>query len=365
MCYYHVAKFTVKMLYSGANPIIFQRYHSISPACGQNFMKLIYKTGLFFVIIVFLCESTITSPASADTVAKSTTGTKVVLLGTGNPQPDPDRAGSATAIIVNETAYLIDFGPGVVRRAAAALRDGKIKELYPPRIRTVFNTHLHSDHTAGYADLILTPWTMGRRVPLEVFGPKGLKNMTDRLLEAYSEDIRIRTEGMEAIPRETLQVNAHEIKAGLVYTDDNVKVTAFPTSHGDWEESFGYRFDTADRSIVIPGDTSPSQAVIDACNGCDILIHEALTMKFLNNSRRPNSQGFDLKGYAAKYHTTTVQLAELAGKAKPNLLILHHNSITLRPDLRPMASTPEDLLREIEEAGYKGKVVVGHDLDVY
>jgi len=297
--------------------------------------------------------------------AEKATATQVVLLGTGNPQPDPDRAGSATAIVVNKTAYLVDFGPGVVRRAAAAVRDKGIRELHPPKILVVFNTHLHSDHTAGYADLILTPWTMGRRVPLEVYGPPGIKNMTDHIMAAYQEDIRIRTEGLEAIPRASLEVNVHEITAGTVYEDENIKVTAFPTSHGDWENSYGYRFETADRSIVIPGDTSPSQAVIDACNGCDILIHESLTMKFLNNSRRPNPQGFNLKKYAAKYHTTTVQLAELAGKAKPGLLILHHNPITLRPGKRPMASTPDDLLREISGAGYNGKVVVGRDLDVF
>ena len=88
--------------------------------------------------------------------------TRVVLLGTGNPWPDPDRSGPATAIIVNGTAYLIDFGPGVVRRASAAFRDKGIAALEPTKIRVVFATHLHSDHTVGYPDLIFTPWTIGR-----------------------------------------------------------------------------------------------------------------------------------------------------------------------------------------------------------
>jgi len=320
---------------------------------------------LFICLIAGLLATVFNLSVSNSAAKDSTTATRVVLLGTGNPEPDPDRSGPATAIIVNGNAYLIDFGPGVVRRAAAAERDKGVKELLPTNIHVVFNTHLHSDHTAGYPDLILTPWTMGRREPLEVYGPKGLKDMTSHLLEAYKEDIRTRTEGLEKIPRGSLQVNVHEIEAGVIYKDANVTVTAFPTKHGDWENSFGYRFDTPDRSIVIPGDTTPTQAEIDACNGCDILIHEALTMKFLNNSRRPNPQGFDLKNYAAKYHTNTVQLAELANKAKPGLLILHHNSITLRPNKRPMASTPDDLLQEISAAGYKGKVVVGHDLDIY
>ncbi|MDA8432384.1 MAG: MBL fold metallo-hydrolase [Nitrospiraceae bacterium] len=290
---------------------------------------------------------------------------RVVLLGTGNPKPDPDRSGPATAVVINGSAYLVDFGPGVVRRAAAAVLDKGIRALDPANIRVAFVTHLHSDHTAGYPDLIFTPWVMGRSEPLEVYGPKGIKWMTDRILEAYREDIKIRTEGMEHASKEGWKVNAHEIHAGVVYKDENVTVTAFPTKHGEWKESYGYRFDAGGRSIVIPGDTTPTQATIDACNGCDVLVHEALTMKFLNNPMRPNPQGFDLKAYAAKYHTTTVQLAELAKKAKPHLLILVHNPITLRPGRRPFASTPEDLLREIRDAGYHGKVVVGRDLDVY
>src|SRR5688500_3417646 len=100
--------------------------------------------------------------------------TQIVLLGTGTPSPDPDRSGPATAIVVNGTPYLIDFGPGVIRRAAAAYQKG-IKALAVTNLRIAFLTHLHSDHTAGYPDLILTPWAVGRNHPLEVYGPKGLK----------------------------------------------------------------------------------------------------------------------------------------------------------------------------------------------
>ncbi|MBT0664804.1 MBL fold metallo-hydrolase [Geobacter pelophilus] len=289
--------------------------------------------------------------------------TRLVLLGTGNPQPDPDRSGPASAIVVNGSAYLIDFGPGVVRRAAAARLDKGITELDPANLRVVFTTHLHSDHTAGFPDLILTPWAMGRKQPLEVYGPKGIKAMTDHILAAYSEDINIRSKGMEQEPIEGVRVNVHEIKAGLVYKDANVTVTAFPTKHGEWAESYGYRFDTADRSIVITGDTNPTQATIDACNGCDLLVHEALTEKFLSNPMRPNAQGHDIRAYAAKYHTTTSQLVELANKAKPGILVMYHNPITLRPQKRPLASTPDDLLQEMK--GYKGQLTVGRDLDVY
>src|SRR6266853_5910572 len=90
------------------------------------------------------------------------TRTKVVLLGTGTPVPDPDRSGPATAIAVDDRAYLVDFGPGVVRRASAAAARG-IQAVRPENLKVAFVTHLHSDHTAGYPDLIFTPWVIGRK----------------------------------------------------------------------------------------------------------------------------------------------------------------------------------------------------------
>jgi ribonuclease BN (tRNA processing enzyme) len=277
--------------------------------------------------------------------------TQVVLLGTGTPPADPDRSGAATAVVVNGTPYLIDFGAGVVRRAKSAVVD-------PVKLRVVFLTHLHSDHTVGYPDLILTPWVLGRRVPLEVYGPSGIRHMTEHVMEAYSADFATRTKDRSlytvgAFP-EGHAVNAHEIKPGVVYKDANVTVTAFATKHA--MESFGYRFDTPDRSIVISGDTNPTQATIEACRGCDVLIHEVLTHDWL--SRRK-----DFHAYAAVHHTTTTQLTELAKQAKPGLLILYHASLSLRPAVDSERSPPAVLLNEMSQ--YPGRVVVGRDLDVY
>jgi ribonuclease BN (tRNA processing enzyme) len=297
-------------------------------------------------------EGEIKSPASQ---------TLVVLLGTGTPPADPDRSGPATAIVVNGTPYLVDFGAGVVRRAKSAVAERGIAALEPTNLRVVFVTHLHSDHTVGYPDLILTPWVLGRRKGLEVYGPPGIKHMTTHVLEAYRADYEARSKHFQehfytvgTFP-EGHEVNAHEIKAGEVYKDENVTVTAFKTKHA--MESFGYRFDTPDRSIVISGDTNPTQATIDACRGCDILIHEVLTHDWL--SRRP-----DFVEYAARWHTTTTQLAELAKQAKPRLLVLYHASIAWRPVVDNQRSRPEVLLKEIA-ARYSGQVVVGRDLDVF
>jgi ribonuclease BN (tRNA processing enzyme) len=209
--------------------------------------------------------------------------TQVVLLGTGTPPADPDRSGPATAVVVNDTAYLVDMGAGVVRRAKSAAVDKGVAALEPVKLRVVFVTHLHSDHTVGYPDLILTPWVLGRRVPLEVYGPSGIKEMTEHVMQAYERDFEARTKDralytVGAFP-EGHAVNAHEVRGGVVYQDANVKVTAYATKHT--MASYGYRFDTADRSVVITGDTNPTQATIDACRGCDVLVHEVLTHDWL------------------------------------------------------------------------------------
>lgn len=304
------------------------------------------RLSTFLVVVLALLTASLAPGQQAQ--APATSKTRVVLLGTGNPGPLPDRSGPATAIVVNDTAYLVDLGPGVVRRASAAFLDKGIKALEPTKLRVAFVTHLHSDHTVGYPDLIFTPWTVGRRVPLEVYGPKGLKAMTDHLLEAYRVDIETRTNphGNQRGFPEGHNVNAHEIGAGVVYKDANVTVTAFATKHA--MESYGYRFETPDRTIVISGDTNPTQATVDACRGCDVLIHEAHTPAWL--ATRPET----FQRFSARYHTTTAQLADLARQAKPRLLILYHYS----------SLSPEELVDDML-AGYAGHFVVGRDLDVY
>jgi len=261
---------------------------------------------------------------------------------------DPDRSGPATAIVVGDTAYLIDFGPGVVRRAAAATAKG-FPAVRPENLKTAFLTHLHSDHTVGYPDLIFTPWVMARKDTLNVYGPKGLKAMTDHILAAWQEDINIRTKGLEQ--RWPLRVAAHEIKPGVVYSDSQVRVTAFPVPHGEWDEAYGYRFDTPDRVIVISGDTRPSPELVKACKRCDILIHEVYPMG--SRATMP-----DWPKYRAQYHTSTQELAEIASQSQPGLLIVYHRTGGLSN------FSDEQYLKEIGQ-GYSGKVVIGHDLEVY
>ena len=169
--------------------------------------------------------------------------TQVVMLGTGTPNADPDASGPAVAIVVNQTPYVIDSGPGVVRRAAAAFRQG-VAGLEVSRLRRLFITHLHSDHTAGYPDFIFTPAVLERDAPLEVYGPPGIKKMTDHVMKAWAEDIDLRLHGLEPAKPRGYQVIVKEVKEGLVYRDENVTVKAFPVLHGSWKYALGYRFET-------------------------------------------------------------------------------------------------------------------------
>jgi len=276
--------------------------------------------------------------------------THVVLLGTGTPNADPDRSGPAVAIVVDSSVYIVDAGPGIVRRIAAAAHSTKFPALAMPKLKIAFLTHLHSDHTTGLPDLMLSPWVLGRTVPLEVYGPPGTQNMVEHLQAAYAEDIDVRLHGGEPSNKTGYETHAHEVVPGVVYKDSLVKVTAFAVAHGRWEHAYGYRFDTPDRSIVLSGDTSPSDAVAAACDGCDVLVHEVITEAHLA-VRTP-----DWQAYHRAYHTPAPEVGRLAAKAKPKLLVLYH--------LLPTGFDQAELLGEIRR-GFKGRVVVGKDLGVY
>jgi ribonuclease BN (tRNA processing enzyme) len=268
--------------------------------------------------------------------------TRVVLLGTGTPNPTPDRQGPALAIVSGDRAYLVDCGTGVVRRAAEA-------GIKAESLTRTFVTHLHSDHTLGYPDLILTPGVMQRQEPLQVYGPKGLKAMTARILEAWSEDLDVRLHRGEPSRAESYAVRAVEIGPGEVYRDENVRVVAFPVKHGGWAEAYGYRFEARDKVIVVSGDTTYDERMVEAARGADILVHEVYCEAGWKK-RTPEWQR-----YHAAYHTSGPDLGCLAGKIRPRTLVLTHQLL--------MGAPREKLLEEIR-TGWEGEVVDGKDLDV-
>lgn len=277
--------------------------------------------------------------------------TRIVLLGTGNPNPDPRHSGPSVAIIVGETPYIIDFGPGLIRQAAALTPryGGDIPALEIKNIRRAFLTHLHSDHTIGYPDLILTPWVMGRDQPLELYGPEGTLKLTQDILKAYQDDIQYRLNGLEPANDQGWRVNVHEIREGLIYTDDNIQVEAFLVKHGSWPNAFGYRFCTPDKVIVISGDTAPCENILKFSYGVDILLHEV----YFHAAFTQKDQSW--QSYHTNHHTSTLELARLARETKPGLLITYHTLF--------WGATGQEILNEICSI-YKGEVFIGEDLQV-
>ena len=279
--------------------------------------------------------------------------TRLVILGSGTPNPSPLQSGCSLAIIVFDTPYIIDFGPGLIRKAAALSPSygGNIKGLEAKNIKRAFLTHLHSDHTTGYPDLILTPWVMGRDEPLEVYGPEGIDKMTAKIIEAYEDDIKYRLYGSEPANNQGWRVNSHEITAeGVVYQDKNVKVEAFPVSHGTWPNAWGFRFTTPDKIIVISGDTAPCQKITEYAQGADILVHEVYSRAGFDKRDE------DWKNYHSKHHTSTYELGEIAAKTNPKLVVLYH--------ILFWGASEQDLIDEINK-NYKGKVITGRDLDIF
>ena len=282
----------------------------------------------------------------------NTSRTKVILLGTGNPNPDPRHLGCSLIILVDETPYVVDFGAGLVRQAAALTPEygGVIEELDIKKLAIAFLTHMHSDHTIGYPDLILTPWVMGRETPLEVYGPDGVIEMSENILKAFQDDIKYRIYGLEPANNEGWRVNAHEIREGVVYKDIHVTVEAFLVKHGSWPDAYGYRFTTPDKVIVISGDTAPCENIIKYSQGADILIHEVYYKKAFDEKDE------FWKRYHSINHTSTYELAEIAIKTRPGLLVLYHVLF--------WGSSEQEILDEIAQ-GYDGKVLVGADLQVF
>lgn len=286
-----------------------------------------------------------TQPSNLGQAADSTV---VVLLGTGMPRPDPAASGPATAVVVGSRVFLFDAGPGVMRHMAAA-------RLPINGVTALFITHLHSDHTLGYPDLIFTTWVMGRQQPMQAYGPHGLKSMTDHIIAAWREDEDVRTNGLEHEHANGYAVDVHEIHAGVVYDSGGVRVSAFPVLHGDWKEAYGYRIDTPTRSVVISGDTRPSDALLAAARGVDVLVHEVYSAAKLVPEKRPG--GGDWPKYMQQFHTSDVELGRIASQAKPKLLVLTH--------IVRMGATDAELLEGVRAGGFTGRVVVGHDLDRY
>ena len=276
--------------------------------------------------------------------------TKVIVLGSGTPNPNPDRYGSSYAVVVEDKAYIVDFGPGSVRRMAemSPTWGGAFKQLELQNISIAFLTHIHSDHSVGLSDLILTPWVMGRETELILFGPPGLKKMAEYITKAYEDDINYRLYGSQPANNKGYKTNVTEInKEGTIYKDDKVEVIAFTNNHGDFTNSFGFLFITNDKRILFSGDTAISDNLIKYATDLDILIHEVYSSETFKN-KTP-----DWQKYHDAHHTSSIDLGILANKVKPKKLVLSH--------ILFWGASEESLMDDIKK-NFNGEAIIAKDL---
>jgi ribonuclease Z len=270
---------------------------------------------------------------------------KVVLLGTGaGPPMDLQRYGASTLVDAGSERFLFDCGRGATLRIAQyGIRLGGVSKL--------FVTHLHSDHVIGIPDLFLTPWASeeARKVPFEVWGPPGTKKMMNHMQEAFAFDIRIRRDVDEKYSKEGISVSSHDIKEGVVFEKNGVKVTAFQVDHGPVKPAFGYRVDYAGHSVALSGDTRFSENLIRFSQGVDVIIHEVVDAEALRT--HPGNRTREQMENIIGHHTTLQQAGEVFSRIKPRLAVYSHilgNSDDLITDTRKTYSGPleagEDLM---------------------
>lgn len=305
--------------------------------------------GRFFQMIALASALLIVS--KTELIAQATQDVfRVTLLGTGAPDPLPDRFSASTLIEAGNQKILIDAGRGaVIRLAQVQIPLGKIDVL--------FLTHYHSDHTVGIPDLWLTGWLpppFGQRnTPFHVIGPVGAVNLMSNLERAYSDDIKVRTDDQK-LPPEGVAVNVEEFtKDGVVYSKDGLQVTAFEVNHGEAvKPAYGYRIDYAGHSVLISGDTRLNENVVKYGTGTDLLVHEvfAVMPELMKN---PAIQKI------AAHHVTPGEAGMVFSRAHPKLAVYTHLSLIATPTVR--AVTTDDIVAQTRET-YKGPLVVGEDL---
>jgi ribonuclease BN (tRNA processing enzyme) len=276
--------------------------------------------------------------------------TRLILLGTGGgPRPRKGRAASSQVILVNDTPYVVDCGNGVARQLVLA-------GVPLAGLRHVFVTHHHSDHNADYGNLLLLAWAAGLRTRVDTWGPPPLEKMTGLFFELNAYDINTRVSDEGRVPLVPL-VHAHELtKGGLVLEDGNVNVTAALVDHRPIVPAFGYRFDARDRSIVISGDTAPSDELIKLAQGADVLVHEVLYLPAVDRLVSGVQNAPRLKESIVSHHTTAEDVGRIAKAAGVKTLVLSH----LVPAEEPPVT--DQMWLDAARVHFSGQIIVGKDL---
>jgi ribonuclease Z len=270
---------------------------------------------------------------------------KVTLLGTGCPPAVMNRFGPSTLVEAGGQNFLFDAGRGALQR---------LNQIKMPwrEIRGVFLTHLHSDHVVGFPDLWLTGWLTrpGRDAPLPVWGPRGTTKMMSYLEQAFEFDIRIRLYDDRASP-DGVVILSEDIKEGVLYDKDGVRITAFEVDHAPIKPAFGYRIDYAGRSVVLSGDTRVSENLIKHAQGVDLLVHEVAAPETFQRAGTPSERARAVIGH----HVTPEQAGEVFSRTKPKLAVYSHIVLP--------SATEEDVIPQTRKT-YTGPVELGEDLMV-
>lgn len=267
---------------------------------------------------------------------------EIVILGSGSPLPDPRRAGPATLVRTKAGDLLFDCGRGVLMRAAGAGSNAGA-------MRTLFLTHLHSDHTTDLNDLITTRWaTSFEPAPLPVTGPPGtaaLVGATEAMLEW---DIGYRLAHHDDLTwRPSTQVT--EVGEGVAFDGDGVRVTAAATDHAPVRPTLGYRVEEGGRSVVIAGDTRPCPGLDGLCAGADMLVHTTVRRDLIEQIGLPRFND------VLDYHSSVADVAATATRGGVSTLVITH----MVPAPAPGA---EGEWLDQAAALFGGRVVVAEDL---
>ena len=277
---------------------------------------------------------------------------RLILLGTaGGPTPKVDRSAPAQAIVVDGVIYVIDCGNGVARQMVRARLD-------LGAIRDVFITHHHSDHDADYGNLLSLAWATDLHTRVDTWGPPPLEAMTRLFLEMNATDLDIRARDEGRPPLGSL-IFPHEIRnAGVVMQDERVKVTAALVQHPPVVPAFAYRFDCPDRSIVLSGDTRPSENLIWLARGADVLVHEVMYLPALEQLIAGEPDAKRLREHLLASHTSAEEVGRVATEAGVKTLVLTH----FVPAGAPTPAVPDEVWRAAVTPHFKGELVIGRDL---
>ncbi len=266
----------------------------------------------------------------------------VTLLGTGNPRP-AIRGGPAILVEGGGRALLFDAGRGAEEALFARNRAAKIDAL--------FLTHLHSDHTVGIPDVWLTGWLFGRSVPLRIFGPSGTAALCRGLERAYAFDVHVRRDVDEKLPARGADLDPRELGDGSVVAEGALRVTAFLVDHGPVRPALGYRIDGGGHSVVLSGDTRPSENLVRHARGTDVLIHEVIAPD-AERGGAASSFSNEQRERIIAHHTTPEQAGAIFAKVKPKLAVYSH--------IVPSFATAADLVVPTRKT-WAGPLEVGED----